>query len=398
MWLVVVWLAGLSFFGLAWTYVGYAAFVLLAARWWPRRHVADPQYRPRVSIMIMTYNEEVVIHAKIENTLQIKYPPERLEILVVDSASTDTTVARAEQWQSRGVRVIRQPQRAGKASAIDYGLLHATGEIAIVTDANAMIEPDALQHIVPHFADPKVGGVAGAMQQRDRSGTAESASGDLYWRIEKIMRTAESQLHSVIGMSGEISAYRRSIFIHDGQPVSWYTPGGPDDLDQTVYMIMHGYRVLYEPRAIVWEPAPDTAHDIADQKIRVITMTIATVRRRWLSLWRIRYGWYGVLTFPSRKTLPLFSPLLYWVALLTSCLLTVLQPWWGVMSIPLLLVLFLSLIGSVWPISRRSTLIRVPNFFVALNVYVVRAWWQFVRGRHYTIWEKVQSTRSALIK
>ncbi len=398
MWLALTWLAGASFAALAWMYVGYALLVAFVARFWPRHHEVDPEFRPRVSLMIMTFNEEVVIDAKLENTLRLQYPWELLEVLVVDSASTDATVERARVWESRGVRLIRQPQRAGKASAIDYGLLHATGEIAIVTDANAMMEPDALTHIVPHFADPAVGGVAGAMQQRDQSGTAESAAGDLYWRVEKVIRTAESKLHSVIGMSGEISAYRRSLFVRDGSTVAGYTPGGPDDLDQTIYMIRDGYRVVYEPRAIVWEPAPDTAHDIADQKIRVITMTIPTARRNAWALFRPRFGWYGLLTFPSRKVLPLLSPLLYVVATLASAALTLRDPWWGLMSIPLLLVIALSLVGSAWPAARRSTIIRVPNFFVALNVFVARAWLQFLRGRHYIVWDKVQSTRSALMR
>ena len=84
MWLALTWLAGASFAALAWMYVGYALLVAFVARFWPRHHEVDPEFRPRVSLMIMTFNEEVVIDAKLENTLRLQYPWELLEVLVVE--------------------------------------------------------------------------------------------------------------------------------------------------------------------------------------------------------------------------------------------------------------------------------------------------------------------------
>lgn len=395
---LLLWVFMVAFAALFWTYAGYPAAVMFLFRIFGQHHTPDDQYRPTVSLMIMTYNEETVIVQKLENALRLDYPPEKLEILVVDSASTDATARIATSFRSRGVRLVQQTTRAGKASAIDFGLQQASGEIAVVTDANAMMDPAAIRYIVRHFSDSRIGGVTGAMQQRDRSGTAESAAGDLYWRIEKVIRTAESQLYSVVGMSGEVSAYRRSLFLLDGQPVRWYTPGGPDDLDQTIYLIKHMYRVLYEPLAIVWEPAPDTAADITKQKIRVITMTIATVRQRWWSLLTWRYGWYGMFIFPSRKILPLLSPFFYVVALGASVWLSRLNAWWLIVGIPMTLVMIIGLVGFVQPRWRSLAVVRPISFFVALNMYVVRAWMQYWSGRQYTVWDKVKSTRTALTR
>jgi cellulose synthase/poly-beta-1,6-N-acetylglucosamine synthase-like glycosyltransferase len=392
------WVFTAAFAALFWIYVGYPATVMALSRILGQRHSPDDRHHPAVSLLIMTYNEESVIALKLENSLLIDYPKEKLEIVVVDSASTDATARIALSFASRGIRLVQQPKRAGKASAIDFGIQHSTGEIAIVTDANAMVDPSAVGYIVRHFSDPRIGGVTGAMQQRDQSGTAESAAGDLYWKVEKVVRTAESRLHSVIGMSGEVSAYRRNLFLRNGQPVQWYTPGGPDDLDQTIYMVKHGYRVLYEPHAVVWEPAPDSAADIADQKIRVITMTIATVRHQFWSLLNWRYGWYGMFIFPSRKMLPLLSPLLYIAALTTSAVLVGMSTWWLTISIPLALVAIIGSIGFLERRTRRLAVVRLTSFFVALNAYVIRAWLQYWSGRRYTIWEKVQSTRTALTR
>lgn len=396
--IALVWIFVVAAAAVCWTYVGYPATVIWLSWVFKQHHLADDQYLPAVSLLIMTYNEETVIAQKIDNTLQLEYPKEKLEIVVVDSASTDATCRIAASFASRGVRLIQQAARAGKASAIDFGLQSTTGEVAIITDANAMMDPAALRNMVRHFSDPRVGGVTGAMQQRDTSRTPESAAGDLYWKVEKVIRTAESDLGSVVGMSGEVSAFRRDIFLDHGQPVQWYTPGGPDDLDQTIYLIRHGFRVLYEPRAVVWEPAPDTPGDIADQKIRVITMTIATVRRRAWPLLNWRYGWYGLFIFPSRKTLPLFSPLFYVLALGTSIWLSSSNGWWLIASIALGLVVIFGLAGFARPGWRRLIIIRLTSLFLGLNTYVVRAWLQYWSGRQYIIWEKVMSTRTALTR
>ena len=88
---------------------------------------------------------------------------EKLEILVVDSSSDDRTQEISREYESRGIKLVIQPGREGKASAIHYGVQHATGEIIISTDANAYFNNDVLLKIIPYFKDKKVGGATGAM-------------------------------------------------------------------------------------------------------------------------------------------------------------------------------------------------------------------------------------------
>ncbi len=386
--LVLWWIAvGL----LGWMYAGYPLIMALVSRG-KKPVVPEPTMWPTVSLMIMTYNESLVIERKIRNSLELHYPAGQLDIMVVDSASTDGTPEIAARFADRGVRLVQQGMRAGKASAINAGLLAARGEIIIVSDANAMMDPEALRFAVRHFSDPRVGGLTGAMRQRDTSGTAESQSGDLYWRYESMMRVGESRLHSVIAMSGEMSVYRRSMFVRDGQVVPWYTKGATDDFEQTLYIIAHGQRVVYEPAAVVWEPAPDNAADLASQKIRIITQTIVSVRQ---NMWKLfRSGWYGWFIFPTRKVLPLASPwLLLWVLCATWILATQNSAWAILGALQTLIYVVWGLGRTIRPLAR---LLGPVDFLLTLNMFVLVSWIRLWRGHDFTVWNKVESSRTAL--
>lgn len=379
---------------LVWMYPGYVFFMWLISQFKhpaASRAVIDDLW-PSMSLMIMTYNEETVIRKKIENALHLDYPADKLEILVVDSASNDQTISIANSFLGQGVRIIQQPIRAGKAAAISFGLTQARHDIVVITDANAMMAPDALRYIAPHFDNPRIGGVTGGMQQLDQGGTTASQSGGMYWQIEQQLRQAESSLHSVIAMSGELSAYRKSIFINDGKVVDWYRRGATDDFEQTLYIIRRGLRVVYEPAAKVWEPAPDTASDLSKQKIRIITQTIRSILYNLRMVGNLRYGWYGLIILPSRKVLPLFSPMLLALTFIGSAILAANRVW----AISLLGIQAVGYaifgLSYVAGLSFHQPFLLVQTFGM-LNILIIRSWWDFLRRRDYTVWSKIESSR-----
>lgn len=382
-------LAFVSGLTLVWMYFGYPVVLWLFVRQRTPKF-ADPVTWPSVTIMIMTYNEAKMIAEKIRNTIAVDYPQDKLEIMIVDSASTDGTPAIVRQFPQ--VALAAQPQREGKASAINFGLAHAQGELIVVTDANASMEPQALKAVARHFQDPQVGGVAGSMRQRDTSQTAVSKSGDLYWRVETFLRKRESALHSVIGMSGEISAYRKDIFVREGKVVDWYRHGCTDDFEQTLYIIRAGKQVRYEPEAIVVEAAPDTGRDLKKQKVRIIAQTIHSVRKNLDFIGARWSGWYGNLIFPSRKLLPLLSP---WLALLllgSSAWLSAITHWAWVLFVLQVIFYGCALLGNL-PVWRELSIFRTAAFWTTLNWHILVAWLEVWRGKDYTIWDKIDSSR-----
>lgn len=388
-WLVLFWFAAVSLF---WTYAGYPLLLLILTF---SRRTLKVQHRtdlPGVSFLVLTYNEAKVIRDKLNNSLALDYPRHLLEIIVVDSASDDGTLEIASEFVPRGVRVAQQGERRGKAAAINFGLLQATHDIVVITDANAMMAVDGIRQLVPHFNDPQVGGVTGGMSQRAMSATNISRSGGLYWRLEQFMRRREAQLHSVIAMSGEVSAYRKHLFMADGAVKPWYTRGATDDFEQTMYIIRQGLRVRYEPKAVVWEPAPDNETDLASQKIRIITQTIVSVIHNRRMLFNPRFGWYGWFILPSRKVLPLLSPLFLAIVVISSLALYQ-DPFFFALFILLCVVVVIYYASRHWPALTANKITGLLVFFLQLNEFVVRSWIKFFRGQDFTVWDKINSSR-----
>ncbi|OGW42670.1 MAG: hypothetical protein A2132_06660 [Nitrospirae bacterium RBG_16_43_11] len=380
----------ISLFSIFWIYIGYPILLYLLSSIISSGIEKDDTYQPSVSIMIMTYNEEKTIRRKIENTLALRYPIEQLEILVVDSSSNDRTQEIVREYESRGIKLVLQPARKGKASAIHYGIQHATGEIIISTDANAYFSNDVLLKIIPYFKDKKVGGATGAMMQVDKSGTAISKGGDLYWKIEKMLRDREWRLHSVICMSGEICAFRRSIF-RDINFSDWYHIGEGDDFCLTLFIIRKGYRIAYAPDAFVWEPAPDNIKELFQQKVRIISQTIRTMMHKY-NMIGAGHGFYSLFILPSRKLLPIFSPL-FLVTLFFSNLILVYSNWlFSIIFVLQLIFYLLAIAGSVKPV-QRNMIPRIANFFILLNFTIIMGWFNYIRGKDFTIWDKIESSR-----
>ena len=211
----------ISLLFLAWTFIGFPLFLIVFSPMLKKHHFLNQGYFPKVTMMIMSYNEEKTIAKKLENSLEIDYPKNKLEIFVVDSASTDKTQAivnkaikefyKKNPTDKRVVKLIAQPKREGKASGINYGKEKASGEIIIITDGNAMMNKSVIKNIVRHFDDPKVGGVCGRFEARDLHDTSTGEGGSIYWKIERMLRTGESNIDSCIHMSGEITAFRANI-------------------------------------------------------------------------------------------------------------------------------------------------------------------------------------------
>src|SRR5438132_6310179 len=140
-------------------YFGYP-FVLWAFTKLRSRNVLKRQTFPRVSIIIAARNEADKIRRKIEHTLALDYPDERLEVLVASDASDDGTDEIVKEYAGRGVRLVRAPQRKGKEYAQGLAVITAAGEILVFTDAATILEPDALWRMMENFADPTVGAVS----------------------------------------------------------------------------------------------------------------------------------------------------------------------------------------------------------------------------------------------
>ncbi len=384
---------------LIWQFVGYPLLMAtIALRAKPK--AMDYTYQPFVSILVPTYNEETVIAKRIENLLNLNYPGNKYEIIVVDSGSLDRTVSIAQDLlQSYGnhnpsVKVIQERERRGKASAINFGKRAARGDFVLVTDANATFDPNVLREIMPHFKDPEVGAVGGkycVANPEDSLG----ASTSFYWDLEYMMRVGESALDSACTFHGEINAWRKDLVDADVQMLT-------EDLDMCLSIKEKGYKIVYEPDAIVYEPAPTTSKDQIKQRKRTSIGTIQILFKHGKFLISAK-DWYGRLIFPSHKALTMVSPFMLltipilYLAIgdlqvaLVHCIFTL------ALSAGLFAALLLvrtRLLGKKDETSFSLASIPKIVHYVLLNEYLILlAWKDFLFGRYSVLWEKATTTR-----
>jgi len=289
-------------FLLFYIYFGYPLLLYLLSLFRRSRVRTDETYRPIVSLIIAAYNEEAVIGEKIENSLQLDYPKDKLEIIVFSDASTDRTDEIVKSYADQGVKLLRIEERKGKTYCQNEAAKIAQGKILVFSDANSMYEPNAVRKLVRHFADERVGCVSGELRYRSDKGSVEGER--TYWKYEQTIKRLESRVSSVVGGNGSIYAVRQELF--ESLPSD-----ALEDFVRPLRLVQKGYRVIYEPNALNWETAAPNPSREFQRRVRIVTRSVYSLFRdkalRTL-LNPFRYGIFSVQLW-SHKVLRWFSGL-----------------------------------------------------------------------------------------
>lgn len=218
---------------------------------------------PEVSLIIAAYNEADLILEKAYNSLQLNYPKEKLKIVFVTDGSNDGT---PELLQTvAGVTVYHQPERKGKLAAVNRVIEEVESEIIVLTDANCLLNHDAIRNLVRHYQDEHVGAVAGEKKIRKdfaKSSTAGAGEG-IYWQYESWLKKMDSDLNSVIGAAGELFSFRKSLY--ECLPPNTII----EDFVLSMRIAMKGYRVVYEPEAYAVEAPSVSIAEEWKRKVRI---------------------------------------------------------------------------------------------------------------------------------
>jgi cellulose synthase/poly-beta-1,6-N-acetylglucosamine synthase-like glycosyltransferase len=374
---------------LAYTFAGYPALMLALARLRPRP-VARAPVEPSVSVLIAAYDEERTIAARIENCLALDYPAERLEIVIASDGSTDATVEIARRYARTAgpgpvVRVVAYPWRRGKPSVLDDTVPLCAGEIVVLGDARQRYKPDAVARLVESFADPSVGAVSGELMLRNETGAAVGEGVGAYWRYEKLIRRAESTVHSTVGATGAIYAIRRRLFL----------PIPPDTLIDDVLIplrvVRQGFRVVFDGRARAWDRTAASAREESTRKVRTIGGVLQLfARERWL--WAPGHPvWLQAL---SHKLLRLTAPFFMATALVTSAALGGVYLW----ALVAQLAFYAAAAAGMLTARRGGVVARalaVPHAFCLLNLTTLVSLWWYATGRQTVQWQKATEARRA---
>lgn len=262
-------------------------------------------YTPFVSVVVPTYDEEDTIVYKLRNLMEQDYP--NMEIIVVDGASEDRTVELVEKFvkdNNMSVKLMREKERRGKASALNEAFKHCSGEIVVMTDADAIWEKDTLRKAISNFSDPNVGAVTGGQILLNPDQSLATKVEKTYRNIYEVLRLGESAMDSTPIFHGEISCFRRSSIEHVSEDSM------ADDSELAMKTRKKGFRSIYDPSTVFYEHAPPTFRSRLKQKLRRGQGLIQLFVRERGMLLNQKYGKFGMIIFPAEFFMHVVSPIM----------------------------------------------------------------------------------------
>src|SRR5690554_589909 len=372
-----------SFFLLFYIYFGYPLAVKVVAGLNPKPVNTSGDYEPKVSILIAAYNEAKDIEDTLRNKLALDYPKDRLEILVVSDESedgTDEIVQAIAKHAACEVRLFRQVPRQGKTAGLNLLKEHATGDVLAFSDANSQWDANALRRLVRNFNDPEVGYVTGKMVYVNSDGSLVGDGCSAYMKYENWLRYQETQAGSVVGVDGGIDAMRKCLF----QPLR---ADQLPDFVQPLKVVEQGYRVVYEPEALLKEEALSDGDSEFSMRVRVSLRALWALKDMKHLMNPVRdpvFAWQIV----SHKLLRYgaFVPLT--LLAITALLLAPMKAIYSLAALGYVVFMALAWAGHKKEKEGKplSSVMSIPYYFVLLNVASYKAFMAFLRGDKKVIW------------
>jgi len=363
----------------------YAGYPLLLAfiGAFKRRQQPEPNYLPHLSVLIAAYNEQAGIRTKIERTLALDYPGDRIEVIVLSDESTDQTDAIVESFPDSRVRLLRITGRKGKTNAQNEGVRIAQGDIVVFSDATTIYHAQALRYLACNYADPRVGAVSGRYQYFDMEGASPTGAGTIaFWNYENFVKTMQSRIRTISGCCGCIYSVRREA----------YTPLAPDvisDLVQPLHVIRQGYRVVFEDRALAYEETTRSTSEEFSMRVRVVTRGMRGLLsvRDLLLPWK--FGWVSFQLW-SHKALRWLVPF-FLLILFASNLALLSLPGYRLVFAAQAVFYSLALFSLLVPIHKRWKPLGIPLYFCTLNAAALCSVIELLRGKKYAVWQTVRT-------
>jgi len=275
-------------------FFGFRTFVNLSTSILFRPKTKGLEATPSVSIIIPAYNEGKVIEKTIRSVLELSY--KQKEIFVVDDGSKDDTLEIAKMMETNNpISVISKKKNGGKWNALNKGIELSKSEIIICIDADTVLDKNAIQPLVRHFIDSKVGAVAGNIKVGNRQKILTKLQALEYISKLNIQRRSEAFFRKVTVVPGPLGAFRRSII----KEVGFYTGDTfAEDADLTLKILKAGYKIKYEPNSIGYTEAPTSIFNLAKQRYRWYRGLLQVLIKHKGMVCNPKYGITGVFIIP----------------------------------------------------------------------------------------------------
>ena len=377
----------LSFILLFYAYFGYGIGLSLILKF--KKKISLPSLEeddlPNVTHVIAAYNEEDIIQEKIDNCYMLDYPGWKINTIIVADGSSDKTVDIIKK--NPRVKLYYSQERRGKLEAVKRVMKEVDSPITVFSDANSILNDDAIKMLVRHFQNNEVGAVAGEkVVVSDFEDDAASAGEGIYWKYESHLKQLDYQLYSVVGAAGELFAVRTHLFESPSANTLI------EDFVITMKIAEKGYRVAYEPLAKAMERGSASIGEEMKRKVRISAGGLQAIWKLKNLLNPFKYGLLSFQYISHRVLRWTLAPLAILVMFITSLLLAK----QGFLTYQLLFVgqiLFylLAITGFMLEnIKVKFKAFFVPFYFAFMNLSVYLGLMKLITGQYDAVWEKAK--------
>lgn len=368
------------------TYLGYGIFLYLLVRikelFIKPQKLVFPNPLPEVSLFIAAYNEEDIVDKKMENCYSLSYPKDKLKIIWMTDGSTDRTNEKLQKYQD--VSVLFLPERKGKTAALNRGIEFVSTPYVIYTDANTMLNKNAIMEIIRQFTNPRTGCVAGEKRVETDTAQGATAGEGIYWKYESALKRLDDRLYSAVGAAGELFAIRSNLF--EQMPTDTLL----DDFVLSLKIAQKGYKIAYCKEAYATEAASLNMKEEEKRKIRIAAGGLQ-------SIWRLRsllnIFRYHILSFQyiSHRVLRwTVAPIILFLLIPINILLAFSGSFMYIIILILQFLFYLmAYLGYIMEQKNiRNRILFIPYYFLFMNLNVIKGFFYLASHKGNGAWDK----------
>jgi glycosyltransferase involved in cell wall biosynthesis len=344
-----------------------------------------------VSLITIVRGSAESARRKVENGMSVERPSPDFEFILFWDGADNVESLRSTLPAAPGLKIMASSSHEGKNAAINQAVERSSGQILVFSDADALLDREALCRLLQPLADPMVGGVCGQLVVLKDAGVL-SRPQHTYWQFDRLLKTLESDIGSITSNTGVLYAIRRDLF----RPLPLAVT---DDLFSCLNIVRQHKRFIFEPaaRAFITASSKTPGHELQRRR-RIVCRSLRGI---WMSrevLNPFRYGLFSIGLFLN-KVLRRFLPVLFMLILLSTAAM-------AVRSSPMRWLLLMQFLfyASVVPLrnlAERLPLGRLLRRLVFLAFYfctgMVGTWLgliDFLSGKHIAKWETADSADS----
>jgi cellulose synthase/poly-beta-1,6-N-acetylglucosamine synthase-like glycosyltransferase len=374
-------LIGIGAAGIFYAYLGYPLVLWMISRFRSAKPCI-PSDELSLSMVIAAHNEGTNIRKKLEETLALDYPREKLQIIVASDGSTDGTNDIVREFAEQGVELVAVEDRLGKTNAQNVAARQARNSILVFSDATTIYDSKALRYFAGAYRDPRVGAASGRYDYFDpTAGSAAGSGSAVFWNLENWIKRMQWRIDSLSGCCGCIYSVRRDLY-------SELPPEIISDLVQPLHVLLKQHRVCFQEGAQAWEETTRTAGEEFSMRIRVATrgmrglLSVPSLLAPWSHPWIAFQLWSHKIV---RWCIPIFLLLV-----LVGCGLLISEPIFRYLLLLQLAFYSFALASMLVPSMKRSRVLSLPLYFCTINTAFLLGMCYVIRGRQYNVWQPLR--------